>query len=247
MSEVSLSERKAIAKTAYIYGVPMVGTWKTMYAFSIDKANPQYKGPFNTILNIARVFTPDDTAFVTPNSDTPYTFAGLDVRAEPVVITMPKMEKERYFVFQLMDLYTFNFAYIGSRTTGNDGGTFLIAGPEWKERCRPDITKVLRCRNRPRHRCRTHQLFNAGRSRQREADPGRLQSAAAVCVPWHTRRRRHLLRSIGSSRCRQPRTHFAGILQSAGLPAPVRCAGSPERDGTAREFRDDRDRARQAV
>ena len=41
------------------------------------------------------------------------------------------MEKNRYFVFQLMDLYTFNFAYIGSRTTGNDGGTYLIAGPEW--------------------------------------------------------------------------------------------------------------------
>ena len=145
MSTVEPAELKTIARDAYVYGVPMVGTWKTMYAFSIDKTNPQYKGPFNSVLNIARVFTPDDTAFVTPNSDTPYTFAGLDVRAEPVVITMPKMEKERYFVFQLMDLYTFNFAYIGSRTTGNDGGTFLIAGPQWQGEAPPGITKVLRC------------------------------------------------------------------------------------------------------
>src|SRR5579863_7193534 len=97
------------AKDAYIYGVPMVALYRAIYAYSIDKNSPQYRGPFNSVLNIARVFTPDDTAFVTPNSDTPYSFAGLDLRAEPAVITIPKMEKNRYFVFQLMDLYTFNF------------------------------------------------------------------------------------------------------------------------------------------
>ena len=74
---------RSIAKDAYIYGVPMVAQYETIYAFSIDKRNPQYKGPFNSILNIARVFTPEDTAFVTPNSDTPYSFACLDLRAEP--------------------------------------------------------------------------------------------------------------------------------------------------------------------
>ncbi|WP_216841196.1 DUF1254 domain-containing protein [Acidobacterium sp. S8] len=136
-------EARLIAKQAYIYGVPMVAVYKTIYAFSVDKDNPQYKGPFNTILNIARVFTPDDTAFVTPNSDTPYSFAGLDLRAEPVVITIPPMEKDRYFVFQLMDLYTFNFAYIGTRTTGNEGGKYLITGPGWKGEVPKDITRTF--------------------------------------------------------------------------------------------------------
>ena len=140
---LSPTEAQSIARNAYIYGVPLVAQYKTIYAFSIDKGNPQYKGPFDTILNIARVFTPADTAFVTPNSDTPYSFAGLDLRAEPAVITIPKMEKNRYFVFQLMDLYTFNFAYIGSRTTGNDGGTYLIAGPEWKGEVPKNITKAF--------------------------------------------------------------------------------------------------------
>ncbi|WP_052200146.1 DUF1254 domain-containing protein [Terriglobus sp. TAA 43] len=142
-SGVAPAEAQSIAKDAYVYGVPMVAQYKTMYAFSVDKSNPQYKGPFNSVLNIARVFTPADTAFVTPNSDTPYSFSGLDLRAEPMVITIPKMEKNRYFVFQLMDLYTFNFAYIGSRTTGNDGGTFLIAGPEWKGEVPKNITKTF--------------------------------------------------------------------------------------------------------
>jgi len=68
---------------------------------------------------------PEDKTIQTPNSDTPYSMAGLDLRAEPVVLTMPVVDKGRYFSAQLIDLYTFNFAYIGSRTTGNDGGSFL--------------------------------------------------------------------------------------------------------------------------
>jgi hypothetical protein len=155
-------EARAIARDAYLYGVPMVDTYKTVYAFNVDKGNPQYKGPFNSVLNIARVFTPDDTAFVTPNSDTPYSFAMLDLRAEPVVITVPKMEKDRYFVFQLMDLYTFNFDYIGSRATGNDGGSFLIAGPGWKGEAPKGITKVIRSETDLVSVVGRTQLFNPG-------------------------------------------------------------------------------------
>lgn len=68
---------------------------------------------------------------------------GLDLRAEPVVIQIPTMDRNRYFVFQLMDLYTFNFAYLGSRTTGNQGGTYLIAGPYWKGKKPAGIDKVI--------------------------------------------------------------------------------------------------------
>ena len=138
-----VKDTRDIAKEAYVFGTPMVDTYRVMYAFSIDKNNPQYKGPFNSVLNVSRVFTPADTAFVTPNSDTPYTFSGLDLRAEPVVISVPPMEKNRYFVFQLMDLYSFNFAYIGSRTTGNQGGTYMIAGPAWKGEKPKGVDKVI--------------------------------------------------------------------------------------------------------
>jgi hypothetical protein len=139
----ALKETRVIAKGAYIYGFPMVQAYLTMYAFSIDTQNPQYKGPFNAPLSFARVFTPDDSAFVTPNSDTPYTFLSLDLRSEPIVLTVPPVEKNRYWVFQMMDLYTFNFDYLGTRTSGNNGGTFLVAGPRWKDKIPSGITKVL--------------------------------------------------------------------------------------------------------
>lgn len=144
LSAISTAEATEIVREAYIYGFPMVQAYLTMYAFSIDKSNPQYKGPFNVPLSFARVFTPDDTAFVTPNSDTPYTFLLLDLRTEPIVLSVPPIEKNRYWVFQMMDLYTLNFDYLGTRATGNEGGDFLIAGPRWKGKIPANITRVLR-------------------------------------------------------------------------------------------------------
>jgi len=154
------AQARDIAKDAYIYGFPMEDSYRTMYAFSIAKGNPEYKGPFNSVLNIARVFTPDDKAFVTPNSDTPYTFLGLDLRAEPIVLTLPPIEKNRYYVFQMMDLYTYNFDYLGTRTTGNAGGKFLIAGPRWKGQAPKGITKVIRSETEMINVIGRTQLFN---------------------------------------------------------------------------------------
>jgi hypothetical protein len=68
----------------------------------------------------------------------------MDLRAEPIVLTVPAIEKDRYFSIQLIDSYTHNFDYIGSRTTGNDGGSFLIAGPNWKGETPQGIDKVIR-------------------------------------------------------------------------------------------------------
>jgi hypothetical protein len=141
---LSPAEARAIAKEAYIYGFPMVDSYRIQYSYLVDTNDPEFKAPWNQIRNIARVYTPDDKAIQTPNSDTPYSMAGLDLRAEPIVITVPPIEKNRYFSVQLIDLYTFNFAYIGSRATGNDGGSFLIAGPDWKGSQPQGIKKVFR-------------------------------------------------------------------------------------------------------
>lgn len=90
------------------------------------------------------MFTPADKAVQTPNSDTPYSFIGLDLRAEPFVLTVPAIAKERYFSIQFVDAYTHNFAYAGSRTTGNEGGSFLVAGPNWKGDKPAGVKEVIR-------------------------------------------------------------------------------------------------------
>lgn len=143
-----------------IYGFPLVMNYGVMYESFIDKSSSQYKCPFNQLYNTARVFTPKDTAVVTPNSDTPYSFFCADLRVEPVVVTVPEIEKNRYFSVQLVDWYTFNFGYIGSRSTGNGGGSYLIAGPSWKGEIPKGINKVFRCETEFTFAIIRTQLFN---------------------------------------------------------------------------------------
>jgi hypothetical protein len=53
------------------------------------------------------------------------------------------MEPERFYHFQLVDLYTHNFAYVGTLTTGNGAGKYLIAGPDWNGEKPEGITDVI--------------------------------------------------------------------------------------------------------
>jgi len=139
----SVAETKAIAEEGFIYGLPIVMNYAVMYEYAIDRNSPEYKAPFNQIKNEARVFSYKDTAIVTPNSDTPYSFLWMDLRAEPIVLSVPAVEKSRYYAVQLEDGNTFNFGYIGSRSTGNEAGDFMVAGPDWKGSTPPGIKKVF--------------------------------------------------------------------------------------------------------
>jgi hypothetical protein len=140
---VTPAQAREIAKDAYIYGFPMVDNYRIQYAYFVDQQNPEYRGPWNQIHNTARVFTPADTAIQTPNSDTPYSMLGADLRTEPLVLTLPPIEAGRYYSVQFIDAYTYNFAYLGSRTTGNGGGTYLLAGPSWHGDKTPGISDVI--------------------------------------------------------------------------------------------------------
>jgi hypothetical protein len=139
-----IAETKAIAEEGFIYGLPIVMNYAVMYEYAVDKNSGQFKAPFNEIKNEPRVFTYKDTAIVTPNSDTPYSFLWMDLRAEPMVLSVPAVEKPRYYAVQLEDGNTFNFGYIGSRATGNDGGDYMVAGPDWKGEPPAGIKKVFR-------------------------------------------------------------------------------------------------------
>lgn len=194
--QVTPEEARAIAKEAYIYGYPMVANYRIMYGYNLDKTNPEYKGPFNQLVNTARVFTPADRMVITPNSDTPYSSIGMDLRAEPLVLTLPPIEKDRYYSVQLIDLFTFNFDYLGTRTTGNGGGTFLVAGPDWKGETPKGIDKVLRSECQLGLGVYRTQLFNSGdlenvkkiqdgyKAEPLSAFLGKQAPAAAPAIDW---------------------------------------------------------------
>jgi hypothetical protein len=139
-----IAEIKAIAEEGFIYGLPIVMNYAVMYEYSVDKDSGQYKGPFNQVHNDARVFTYKDMAIITPNSDTPYSMLWLDLRAEPFVLSVPAVEKERYYSVMLCDGNTFNYGYIGNRATGNEAGDYMVVGPEWKGETPAGVKNVFR-------------------------------------------------------------------------------------------------------
>ena len=157
---LSAADARAIAKDAYIYGFPMVANYQTMYKQAIDTTGKDYRGAFNTLNNSKSVATPEDKFVVTPNSDTPYSYLWMDLRVEPLMVTVQKIEPNRYYTVQMIDLYTYNFAYLGTRAFGNDGGTFLIAGPGWNGATPTGVKSVIRSETQFAYALFRTQLFN---------------------------------------------------------------------------------------
>ena len=84
----------------------------------------------------------------------------MDLRAEPVVFTIPEIEKERFYEVQLIDLYTHNPAYISTVAMGNVPGKYLLAGPDWKGEVPKGITKVIPFETQFLFSIHRTQLFN---------------------------------------------------------------------------------------
>ena len=159
-ADITPAETKAIAEEGFIYGLPIVMNYAVMYEYSVDRNSGQFKAPFNQINNEARVFTYKDTSVITPNSDTPYSILWTDLRAEPIVLSVPAVEKSRYFSVMLCDGNTYNYGYIGSRATGNEAGDYVVAGPDWKGETPPGIKKVFRSSTQFSAVAYRTQLFN---------------------------------------------------------------------------------------
>jgi hypothetical protein len=117
------------AAEAWLLGHPILENYRTLYAQAVDAADPRYVGGFGCFRHYTEPFGPGDTDVVTPNNDTPYSWAWLDLRAEPWVVSVPAID--RYYLLPFHDLDTTYAGFIGSRATGRGPGHYLLAGPGW--------------------------------------------------------------------------------------------------------------------
>jgi len=155
------AKAKELAKEAYIFAYPMLMGYKALYFTVINKKSPGYRSDVNVITHDRK--PADDTRkdVVSMNADTPYSMFALDLRAEPMVFSVPAV-KDRYYVFQFVDLFTHNFAYVGTRATGNEAGDYLFVGPQWNGKI-PDgkFKKVFHVESQFVTGIGRTQLFNA--------------------------------------------------------------------------------------
>ncbi len=175
-----LAELEALGFDAYLWGFAIVENYKAIYAYNVNTTGPEYKGPVNTLSSSARVYTPADKAVVTPNSDTPYGFVTLDLRAEPQLLSVPAVEKNRYYSLQFVDAYTHNFAYVGTRTTGNKPGRYLVTGPSYKGPKPEGVDQVLPAESEFALVIYRTQLFNP-----QDIEPVKKIQAGYTVTPLH--------------------------------------------------------------
>ena len=140
---ISPDEAKSVAKDAWLYAYAPLQAYQIFYNLTQNKDFPGYVGGVNRFRHYSVPSTPADTGIVTPDKDTAYSWAWLDLRSEPMVLSLPA-ESTRNYVNQWFDLYTHNFADTGVRSTGREAGNYLFAGPSWKGATPPGITKVFR-------------------------------------------------------------------------------------------------------
>ncbi|KJY83990.1 hypothetical protein TW81_06610 [Vibrio galatheae] len=144
VSAKSADDLSKVAEEAYIFAYPMLYNYQTLYTQTQDSTFPGFIGGFNRYRHYARPATPADTDIVTPNNDTTYSWAWLDLRREPIVFETPQLDKDRYNVFQWVDLYTYIFASPGARLNGMKPGKYLFVGPHWQGNIPAGFDEVFR-------------------------------------------------------------------------------------------------------
>ncbi len=135
---------RAIAEEAYIFAFPLLESYKMLFALSLFEGSGAYEAPPNVLSQNHELLGADYTVIVRPNNDTFYSGVWLDLRTEPMVLSVPAVPLERYYSFQFIDMYTHNIAYVGSRATGPEAGSYLIAGPRWTGETPDGIDEVIR-------------------------------------------------------------------------------------------------------
>lgn len=136
-------QAKHIAEEAYIYAYPMIDHYKMMFVMAMYPESGAYEVPFNTIVNKSILLGPEYTTIVRPNNDTFYSMAWFNLTGEPMILMVPTITDNRYYSFQIIDMYTYNIDYIGTRATGFDAGAYMFVGPDWTGEKPEGINKVI--------------------------------------------------------------------------------------------------------
>ena len=94
---------RIIAPKVYICGFPIVDNHRIQHSYFVARDNAEYMNPYHVRYNNGRVFTPAEKAMQTLNADTPHRNLDLDLRTEPIELTVSAWEKDRYFSLQVID------------------------------------------------------------------------------------------------------------------------------------------------
>ena len=143
VNPASRSEVVGVARDAYTFFFPMLMGYRFLFGSFLVPELPSHRAPLNTLSGEPQTLDHTFRDVITVNADTPYSMAGLDLRAEPMVLSVPAIA-DRFYHLQFEDLWGFNAHYVGTLATGTGPGTYLLAGPGWEGDAPADVDDVLR-------------------------------------------------------------------------------------------------------
>ncbi len=140
--DISPSDAKTIAQEGFIFGLPLVYI-ATQADVMTNVAKPEGgRAPFNQFDHHREFPDAANNKIVGMNVDTLYSLANLDLRAEPIVLSVPPIEGNRWWIMQVIDAWNDVPAAPGSRTQGNKGGNFALVGPSFKGTLPGDVKEI---------------------------------------------------------------------------------------------------------
>ncbi len=134
-------EATKLMEEAVIYAYPLVLMELTKELMTSADQPARGRGPVNEFAHVRQLSDNSMTDIVSPNVDTLYSLAWLDLRQEPLILSVPDTN-ERYYLMPIMDAWTNVFATIGKRTTGTKSGAYAIVGPGWAGELPLDVVAI---------------------------------------------------------------------------------------------------------
>ena len=122
-----------IGMQAYIYGFPYVYMSEVRWGQVAQKVDAKVlpHAAVNHFWHNQVMGGPESQAGGSPNNDTLYSLAWIDLSREPLILSVPDVG-DRYYTMEIASFDSDNFAYVGMRTTGTKAGNYAIVGPSWK-------------------------------------------------------------------------------------------------------------------
>jgi hypothetical protein len=142
-SAAGQTRTQLLAIDAYLYGIPLMEFLRqARQQTSVTVPNSTSDAPVNQLGSARELANAKNQVIVQPNNDTLYTMGHLDLSAGPLVLHVPALPNHRYYSIEFLDPYTNVFAYVGTRTTGDGPGNFVITGPGFRGRMPPGLRRI---------------------------------------------------------------------------------------------------------
>lgn len=129
-----------LARRATIYLFPMYEMYRARWRATVDETNP-HRQRLNRFRHLPALADSTMRDVTSPNADTLYSSAWLDLSLEPLFLTVPPVG-DLYCSYAFIDLFTDNFLIVSPRLSGNGLVTQMIVGPKWNGDAPGDVTLV---------------------------------------------------------------------------------------------------------